>query len=157
MKTKIILIILTVMNSLISEATKIKISESLLDAIIQVESGYNENAIGDNGEALGIAQIHKICVDDVNRIEKIIAKKEGRRPTQFTYEDRKSSDKSKQIMRIYLSWYGANYKKNTGLEPSSEVFSRIWNGGPSGWKKLSTEVYWTKVKNRLHQQSNDLM
>ena len=42
--------------------------EDLMDAIEQVESGGNANAVGDGGAAIGAFQIHKIYVDDVNRI-----------------------------------------------------------------------------------------
>ncbi len=150
MKTKIIVAILFIlMSSLVCEASKIKVSDSLITAIMQVESELNAKAIGDGGKAIGMAQIHKICVDDVNRIEKLIAKEEGRKPIRFTYEDRKSPSKSRQIMKIYLSWYGANYKKNTGFEATPEILSKIWNGGPNGWKKQATIAYWIKVRNRL--------
>lgn len=40
----------------------------LLNALVWVESSRNEKAIGDNGKAVGLLQLHKIYVDDVNRI-----------------------------------------------------------------------------------------
>ena len=40
----------------------------LLEALCLVESGGDPNAVGDNSEALGILQIHRVYVDDVNRI-----------------------------------------------------------------------------------------
>lgn len=123
-----------------AEAAKVVVSDALIDSICRVESNNNPNAVGDNGASVGIAQIQKICVDDVNRI---LGKK------TYTYEDRKNVAKSKAMMKVYLQYYGARYKKLTGLEPTSYVLSRIWNGGPNGWKMKSTYAYMQKVKQYL--------
>lgn len=151
MKTKLLLMVfLVTFMSLVGEAAKLKVSDSLITAIMQVESELNAKAIGDGGRAIGMAQIHKICINDVNRIEKIVAKQEGRKPIRFKYSDRKSPSKSRQIMKIYLSYYGLKYEKNTGLKATPEILSKIWNGGPNGWKKQATIAYWIKVRNRLY-------
>ena len=47
-----------------------KPSDSLINAIIKVESNDNVNAIGDNGKAVGCMQIWKVVVDDVNKVSK---------------------------------------------------------------------------------------
>lgn len=33
--------------------------------------------------------------------------------------------------------------------PTVEVYARIWNGGPEGWRKSSTLAYWRRVRNAL--------
>lgn len=106
--------------------------EALLDAIEWVESKGDANAIGDNGNAVGSFQIWPIYVDDCNRIL-------GR--NEFTLEDRKSRERSREMARVYLSHYCS--------EVNPEKMARIHNGGPSGHKKESTKAYWLKVKARM--------
>jgi len=107
-------------------------SESpLLDtfrAICIIESNGRFDAVGDKGAAVGIAQIHKILVDDVNRIQ---------RKEHFVYSDRLSPEVSYKMFRIYVRHYAPN--------GGPEQWSRIWNGGPCGVKKSSTLRYWEKV------------
>lgn len=114
---------------------------SLLHAIAVVESKIDPTAIGDGGDAVGIFQIHKIYVDDVNRIAK----------TSYTYEDRFSVKKSTEMIEIYLNHYSKVYKNKTGKEATNEVKARIHNGGPNGWSKKSTERYWKRVKKYLQE------
>lgn len=142
MKTiKLVYIFGVIMSLMPAEAKNISVSDDLINAIMIVESQKQADAIGDNGKAIGCAQIHKVCVDDVNRI---LCKK------VYTYEDRKSPEKSKEIMKIYLSYYGARYEKLTGKKATAEVLAKIWNGGPNGWKKEATITYARKVLKRLY-------
>ena len=62
----------------------------LIPVLIQVESSGNNDAVGDNGRAVGCLQMWEICVDDVNRIS-------GR---SYTYEDRLSRTKSAEMVTI---------------------------------------------------------
>ena len=107
-------------------------SEKLIDALVHVESRGEVHAIGDNGKAVGPLQIHKEVVDDVNKAY----------GTNYTYEDRKSIDKSREICRRYLLLHG-------GRNATNEKYARIWNGGPGGHRKRSTSKYWVKVRRRL--------
>ena len=107
----------------------------LFSAIILVESGGNVNAVGDNGNAVGPAQIWKIVIDDVNRIAK----------TNYTYEDRKSVEKSFEVFTIYTNYY----IKKKRLPDTAENRSRLWNGGPNGADSAKTLRYWHKVKSKL--------
>ena len=117
-------------------------SYSLVRALECVESGYNTNAIGDGGKAVGCLQIWTIVVDDCNRIE-------GKK--RFSYEDRHDRTKSYQMARIYLEYWGTKYEARTGRKATNEILARIWNGGPNGWKNTNTKIYWKKVNNKLRR------
>ena len=122
-----------------SSIKAVEVSQNLLDAIQAVESNGKENAIGDNGKAVGAFQIHKIYVDDVNSFSS----------EKFTYEDRKNKEKSQKIVKLYLEHYGKSYEKKTGKKATNEVLARIHNGGPKGYNKEATKNYWKKVENNL--------
>jgi hypothetical protein len=47
---------------------------------------------------------------------------------------------------LYLAYYGAQYEKQTGRPATDEVYARLWNGGPDGWRKSSTLKYWGRVR-----------
>ena len=81
-------------------------------------------------------QISDICVADVNRIYK----------TSYAPIDVYDREKSKEIAELYLMYWGEEYRRKTGRPPDYEIYARIWNGGPNGWKKPSTLKYWKKVR-----------
>lgn len=124
------------------ENTNISI-DTLIQALIEVESGNNPRAIGDNGMAVGILQIWPITVKDVNRIQK----RNGSNK-RFTLDDRFDPDRSIQMFHIWKNHYHQN--------SNWEKISRCWNGGPRGMEKTSTIIYWKKVKRALNEISNDL-
>ena len=107
--------------------------DDLLDAIEQVESGGDVNAIGKAGE-IGCMQIMKIMVDDVNRI---LGYK------HLGYWDCWRRGESRQMCRVYMAHYCEG--------KSWEYMARCWNGGPDGYKKDSTLPYWEKVKAVLYE------
>jgi len=111
----------------------------LIDALVQVESNGKANAVGDKGRAKGILQIWDVVVSDVNRIYK----------TSYVHDDAFDPKKARDIANKYLTFWGKHYTKKTGKAPTYEVYARIWNGGPTGYKKEATVKYWTKVKNIL--------
>jgi len=100
---------------------------SLLDAIEQVESGGDPNAVGDNGLAIGAYQIHPIVIKDANRI--LDEKK-------YNLKDRWDNNKSRDICRIIITYY----------EDTFEGMARRWNGGTNWHNKPATKKYWNKVK-----------
>ncbi len=132
--------------------------EDLLDAIEWVESRGDANAVGDNGQAIGAYQIHKIYVDDVNRILKDWKKqiwsqiKEaggkglGGWFVPYTYEDRWDKNLSRDMAEVYLTYYAP---LDDNMDMNLEAAARIHNGGPQGHKKESTKPYWEKVKARM--------
>jgi len=115
----------------------------LLAALIAVESGGNPFAVGDGGQAVGCLQIHPSVVADVNRIA-------GPKTAKYTLSDRLEVEKSKQMCVIYLAYYAT--EKRIGRPVTDEDRARIWNGGPNGWRKPATVVYWVKVKRALEAQ-----
>lgn len=116
----------------------------LLAAIMQVESGGQPASFfnpirGDDGKAFGTYQIHKEVILDVNRLYS----------TNFQLHHADSASTAKNICQLYLVYWGARYEGATGRAPTYEVYARIWNGGPKGYSKNSTEVYWAKVKKEI--------
>ena len=112
--------------------------EKLLDALIQVESGGNDKAIGDNGKAIGCLQIWKIYWTDA--VE--------RSGLGGSYVDCMRRDYSKCVVRAYMNRYGGlAWKTLDGF--NAEKIARIHNGGPKGYKKRATKAYWKKVEKVL--------
>jgi hypothetical protein len=114
----------------------------LIPSLIQVESKGDSKAVGDNGKALGALQIWKVVVQDVNSIHK----------TKYTHKDMFDLQKSKTVCYKYLNYHGKQYKQRYNKPASYEVLSRIWNGGPTGYKKQTTNNYWLKVKADLKKR-----
>lgn len=96
--------------------------ELLIQQIIKVESNGNHPnwQVGDDGKAIGPMQIHKIMVDEVNRIQDSI---------QFTYLDRWSLQKSIQMFNIYQDYWNPTH--------NIIIAKQLWNGGP---KLLNSEL-----------------
>lgn len=114
------------------------IPAALIAALISVESGGNDLAIGDNGQAVGCLQIHPAVVDDTNRILGA---------STYRRRDRLRRDYSVMMCRTYLGHYAS--KARLGREPTLEDMARIWNGGPNGYKKDATKAYWVKVRTAM--------
>lgn len=108
-----------------------------LDASHIIESDSGKYLISPDGKSMGPLHIQKQAVDDVNRILGYQA---------FSYDDRMSWEKSCQIFEVYLNYYGQRYIKQTSKQPTAEVYVRMWNGGPDGWKSKSTENHWQKAE-----------
>ena len=54
---------------------------------------------------------------------------------------------SEQVIQSYMNRY-AIYSR-LGRYATNEDIARIHNGGPNGYKKISTRPYWNKVKQYL--------
>ena len=118
--------------------------ERLWTATVRVESSGNPRAVNPETGAGGIVQIMPECVDDCNRIA--AARGLG---VHFTQADRFDPAKSRQMWRLYLSYWGQEYERTTGYPPSNEVYARMWNGGPTGWRKEATVGYWHEVRRAM--------
>ena len=113
------------------------ITAALLAAMAQVESGSNPRAIGDGGKAVGILQIHRCVVRDVNRIH----------GTNYTHRDAHDPTKARAMAFLYLSYYCT--EQRMGRKPTQEDVARVWVGGPIGYRRQCTRIYWDKVKEIL--------
>ena len=107
----------------------------LLDAICTVESNCNDDAVGDGGDSIGAYQIQYAYWKDATDFDKSIG---------GSYQDCKDSEYSRKIVLAYWSRYATITR--VGEEVTDEDRARIHNGGPNGYKRNSTNKYWTKVK-----------
>ena len=107
----------------------------LLSALIQVESGGNDQAKGRHGE-LGPLQIKSIMVRDVNRFAR----------TRYTHQQVTNRQVSIDIAQKYLAHYGPNL--------SDESLARIWQGGPRGHRKSSSRAYARRVMRELQSMDD---
>lgn len=114
----------------------------LFRAICMVESGNDPNAYNYEENAAGVAQIRPIMIQDANRIYRLRTwAKDG---DHWTLNDRYDPAKSREIFETVISHYMTHYDL-TGAKAAA----RIWNGGPTGWKKRATLQYWRKVSAAL--------
>lgn len=113
----------------------IPVGFDLIAAIEQVESGGDIHAIGDGGRALGCMQIWDVCFDDVKHYPELRG---------YQYQDVTKRHVAHLVFHAYMRRYATAHR--LGHEPTDEDRARIWNGGPNGYKKQSTQKYWEKVK-----------
>lgn len=107
---------------------------ALLRAVETVESHGDPNAVGDNGRAVGILQLHPSYVAEANRLR-------PRGTPKFTLADRRDRAKSETMFWIVSDHYGGNREER----------ARRHNGGPTGQRKASTVQYWSKVQDALYK------
>ena len=123
--------------------------ERALDLIIEMENAQRDpEAVGDvhlKHKAYGLYQIRQPYLDDVNRIVGKKRMMEMWGVQELSISDIKDSEKARWATREYLKYYGARYWRITGMEPDEQVYGRIHNGGPDGWKKSRTSGYGRKV------------
>tara|TARA_R100001377_G_C3154849_1_gene97610 strand:+ start:15 stop:530 length:516 start_codon:yes stop_codon:yes gene_type:complete len=110
--------------------------DTLLSAIMFIESSYNDSAYHKGEDAVGCLQIRQCMVNDVNRILKI-----QKSDLRFTYNSRWSRDSSIQMFEIYCNHYNLT---------TNEEVARCWNGGPRGITNPATVGYWEKVKDEIN-------
>jgi uncharacterized protein (TIGR02594 family) len=117
--------------------------QKLTDALIQVESNGNDNAIGDTNltnKAFGCLQIRlPVCIDVNKRFSTSIT------PEQMSGNRPLSIDTFEKYMLIYAT------KQRIGRAVTDQDRARIWNGGPNGFQRDSTLGYWEKVRHLLGQ------
>ena len=113
--------------------TKPIIQDSLIDAIIYVESRGDSMAYNKREDAVGVLQIRPIMLREVNRLLGY---------DKYKLSDRWNIAKSKEMFNIVK----ANIKN-----PTNERVARVWNGGYNGNNKKATLPYWYKVKNQINK------
>jgi hypothetical protein len=104
---------------------------SLISALMIVESGNNDQAIGDQGRAIGCLQIHKAVVLDVNKFT----------GSDYRHQDMTNRAQARAVCEAYLRHYGRG--------KTTEQQARIWNGGPTGDRKQATVAYWRRVQKAI--------
>ena len=112
---------------------------TVMDAIIQVESEGNPRAV--SGNSVGAMQITPILVRECNNILK-----QRKSKKQFTMADRYSVAKSKEMFLLIQSRYN----------PANDVEKaiRIWNGG-NNYSVRATNGYYKKVMRQLSTAPGD--
>jgi len=110
------------------------ITETLIAALIVVESGGRDDAVGKAGE-VGCLQITPAVVADCNRLMK---------GNVFSLDDREDRELSIRMATLWLTFYVS--EDRLGREPTNEDYARCWNGGPD-WQRnpRATDRYWLKV------------
>ena len=106
---------------------------TVMDAIIQVESEGNPQAV--SGNSVGAMQITPILVKDCNEILK---KQKSKK--RYTMADRYSVAKSKEMFLLIQSHYNP--------ENSIEKAIRSWNGGVK-YSVRATNKYYKKVMAKM--------
>ena len=107
-----------------------------LDAVAHVESGCDDEAIGDAGRAIGRYQIWEAYWSDA--LVKAPAIK-------GEYDDCKGRVYAERVLVAYMLRYAAQAVKDKDYE----TLARIHNGGPKGATKRATLKYWEKIEKAL--------
>ena len=121
----------------------------LLDAIKQVESGGDNNAIGDSGASLGGFQITHQFYTDAVEFDRSLRK--------HKYNDVKKDYVARLVIRAY--WRRYCTKKRLGREPTDVDRMRLVNGGCNAYKfqyeakEKRLKIYVAKVQAELKKKA----
>jgi len=102
--------------------------DTLLNAVMAVESNFDTMAYNEKENAAGCLQIRPIMVREVNRLLG---------ENKYTLKDRWSKAKSIEMFNVIRS-----HLKGA----SDEQIARTWNGGYNGKNNPKTLQYWIKVR-----------
>ena len=102
--------------------------DTLLMAVMAVESNFDSMAYNSKENAAGVLQIRPIMVHEVNRLLG---------ENKYTLKDRWSKAKSIEMFNVIRS-----HLKGA----SDEHIARVWNGEYNGHNIPQTMQYWNKVK-----------
>ena len=106
----------------------------IMDAIIQVESRGNAKAHNPNGDCAGILQIVPILVKECNQI---LAKRKSKK--RYTLGDRYNVSKSKEMFILLQEHFNPEHNVEKAI--------RCWNSGFYGnWRNRSGEYYKNVMK-----------
>lgn len=108
----------------------------IMEVLKEVETNNRPDVIGDGGASYGILQIKQIAIDDVNHTY----------GTNFVHEDAFEIEKAERIFKLYIKRWVKHLERVEGRKATNEDVVRIWNGGPNGYKKKSTLIYYNKYK-----------
>jgi hypothetical protein len=122
--------------------------EDTMDILKYVETEYTLDAVGDGGLSWGVLQIQQIAVDDVNRVY----------GTNYTHNDAFIEECAEEIFILYVTYWAKKLEKREGRRATTADIVRIWNGGPRGYKKKTTQWYlnkYYKYKKNLYISKNE--
>lgn len=118
-------------------------NDQIITSLIEIESRGDLNAIGDRSlkyPAYGILQIRQPLVEDVNRVN----------GTAYKAEDCLGNrELSVWMFERYMDIYAIEKRLGRPVTPTDKA--RIWQGGPSGWKKNATLSYAARF-NRINKE-----
>lgn len=125
------------------DEVKSVVTPSDLEILFLIESNNNLSAIGDGIRAIGVLQIHRLCVEDVNRYYKL----------DYSHVDMYGRLDSIDVFYKYLAIGAKLYFKKYGKFPTKKDYLRMWNGGIyKGYQKKSTIAYYQKFKKEESKQ-----
>ena len=133
MKKILMIVSMSLMAIVLQAKTLVFDWNPVMDAIIQVESEGNPNAV--SGNSVGVMQITPILVRECNNILK---SKKGKK--RFTLADRYSVEKSKEMFLLIQSYHNPTN--------SIEKAIRSWNGGLH-YSVRATNKYYKKVMSKM--------
>lgn len=87
------------------------------------------DVVGDNGAAYGHYQIHKVMVDDYNRIT----------GSKASHTDVFDPAFGQRVAYAVLRHY-AKHIQSTGVTPTADHMLFIWNGGGGAWKRVENPI-----------------
>lgn len=119
--------------ALAKENTLQKDLRPLLDALREVESGGDPDAVGDGGRSLGPYQIQWAYWKD-----------SGVEGKYRQVRDRRYAE------RVMLE-YWKRYCPKALARRDFQTLARVHNGGPAGARKSATRSYWRKVSKVLRE------
>ena len=108
---------------------------SIVEVLKKVESLNDSNAIGDNGKAYGVLQIHKIYVDDVNK----------NCGTEYTHDDMFDENCAEEVFHLYMELASERFVRKYGKVPTEQDIVRMHNGGMyRGYRINATKKYYKR-------------
>lgn len=133
--------ILVIFSCLSLKAQEYKFGSALLDKIALIESNGNPKAVGDNGLAIGLFQIHKLAYNDaisyINQTYNQHILKDFKCFKGYK-QDCLNPDLSYAIADAYLNYLVSIFKKNNPKEKLTDLkLYMIWNMGYSGARVYS--------------------
>lgn len=114
--------------ALSASGANLPLPAKFIAAEIQVESTGRDDAIGDDGKAIGCLQVHKACHKDSG--------------ITGDYTNCFNRAYSVKVMTGYLNRYCPKAIRANDFE----TMARVWNGGGNGPNNPRTIPYWRKVK-----------
>lgn len=121
--------VLALMLSLQTELTSEQ--SELVAALIEVESGGDDSAVGDGGKSIGCLQISEAYWKDSG--------------VEGEWIDCYNREYAINVLVAYMK----RYAQEKWRVLDAEHCSRLHNGGPKGPEKKATAPYWAKVKKIL--------